>query len=203
MFTHYRTEAVVLNKADRQEADQLLVVYTKEFGRIEIVAKGIRKIASKLRSAIEFALVAEVEFIQGKSCKTLTDAVILIPSKQLRDNNNKFEAARRFVDLSEALIKDQQDDPSVWNLICAGLTDIGKASPESLNAVYQHYAWHLFTILGWRPEFGRQSTDIMYRSLVDFFRDSEIEKSSRMRLTKKQNDALIEIAWNYRQLITK
>ncbi len=203
MFTHYRTESIILKKIDRGEADQLLVAYTKEFGRVEIVARSVRKAASKLRPAVEFAAVVELEFIQGKTCKTLTDAVILIPLKQLRQDARKWEDAYRFVGLAEALIKDQQEDPAVWDLIDAALVAIDAADDKNGDAIYHHYVWHLFTTLGWRPEFGQQSAGIESRSLVDFFRDSGIERSSKMRLTECQNEALKEVARKYLELVTK
>jgi len=203
MFTHYRTESIILKRVDRGEADQLLIAYTKEFGRVEIVARSVRKVASKLRAAVEFTSVVELEFIQGKTCKTLTDAVILIPLRHLRQDSGKRAAARRFLSLVESLIKDQQEDVAVWEMIWAAITDVDAAGGKSGAAVYHHYVWHLFTVLGWRPEFGERSAGVACRSLVDFFRDSEIGRSSKMRLTELQNEELEEVAGRYLELVTK
>jgi DNA repair protein RecO (recombination protein O) len=203
MFTHYRTQGVILKKSGRGEADQFLVAYTKEFGRVEIVAKSVRKIASKLRPAVEFPAIVELEFIQGKTCKTLTDAVILIPLKQARRDARRWEAMNRFAGLAEALIKDQQEDPAVWELVRAAMIALDAAGSKNQGSVYHHYVWHLFTLLGWRPGFGQSSADVASRSLVDFFRDSEIDRSSKMRLTERQNAALEEVIRNYLQFVTK
>ena len=50
MFTHYRTKGFILKKRNQGEANQLFTVFTKDFGRIEILGKSIRKITSKLRA---------------------------------------------------------------------------------------------------------------------------------------------------------
>ena len=53
MFIHYRTNGVMIKKKDLGEADQLFTIYTKDFGKLEILGKAIRKISSKLRSGAE------------------------------------------------------------------------------------------------------------------------------------------------------
>jgi len=39
MFTHYRTQGIFLKKEDRGEADQLFTIYTKDYGKLEILGK--------------------------------------------------------------------------------------------------------------------------------------------------------------------
>ena len=74
MAVHYRTQGFIFKKDERAESDQILSVFTKDFGRLELKAKAIRKIASKLRPDIDMFYLSEIEFIQGKNNKTLTDA---------------------------------------------------------------------------------------------------------------------------------
>lgn len=77
MFVHHRTKAIVLKKVDRKEADQLFTLYTEDFGKLTVLGRAIRKISSKLRSGIEIFYLSEIEFIQGKAYKILTDAVLI------------------------------------------------------------------------------------------------------------------------------
>src|SRR3990167_7638334 len=76
MTTSYRTAGFVFKKDDRFESDRNFSVFTKDFGRVEVLGKSIRKIASKLRGGIEIFSLSEIEFVQGKNRKTLTDAVL-------------------------------------------------------------------------------------------------------------------------------
>ena len=43
------TEGVILKMENQGEADQFLTVFTKDFGKFEILAKSIRKIRSEER----------------------------------------------------------------------------------------------------------------------------------------------------------
>ena len=65
MFTHYRTKGIILQKTDRGETDRLFTFYTKDFGKLDLLARAERKITSKLRGGLELFYLSEVEFIQG------------------------------------------------------------------------------------------------------------------------------------------
>ncbi|MFH1792345.1 MAG: DNA repair protein RecO, partial [Patescibacteria group bacterium] len=50
---NYSTEAIILATKDYSEADRILVVYTKDFGKLSLIAKGVRKTTSKKRGHLE------------------------------------------------------------------------------------------------------------------------------------------------------
>ena len=49
----YRVEAVVLRRIDFGEADRVLVLFTRERGKLPVVAKGIRRISSRMAGHLE------------------------------------------------------------------------------------------------------------------------------------------------------
>ncbi|MFZ3073767.1 MAG: DNA repair protein RecO [Minisyncoccales bacterium] len=215
MFTHYRTQGVVVKKIDRGEADQLLVVYTKDFGRIEVMARGIRKITSKLRPAVEFPSVAEIEFIQGKACKTLTDALIMNLLVDSRKDLRKSAALRRICGFAEEIIKDQQEDSRIWGLLRSALFFVESADAKCAAAICHYFVWHLLDVAGWRPDFGGEARSdgrpelnernigVQTLALVKFFCDTNIERGSLMRLTGRQNDLLLAAARDHLAAVTK
>jgi len=46
MTYHFSTIGFVFKKENKSEADQLFSIYTKDFGKLEILVKGIRKITA-------------------------------------------------------------------------------------------------------------------------------------------------------------
>jgi DNA repair protein RecO (recombination protein O) len=48
-----RAEAVVLRRIDFGEADRLLTLYTREFGKLKAIAKGARKPQSRKTGHVE------------------------------------------------------------------------------------------------------------------------------------------------------
>lgn len=61
------TNAIVLTRTDFGEADRILTVLTPEYGKLRLMAKGVRKSTSKLAGGIELFSVSQLSYIPGKS----------------------------------------------------------------------------------------------------------------------------------------
>lgn len=159
MFVHYRTEGVILKKEERGEADLLFTVFTKDFGKLKILGKAVRKISSKLRSATGIFSLSEVEFIQGKSQKTLTDAILMGKSPSLAKDLKKLRIAHKIVQVLDKLVKGQEHDEKIWNLLIETLQRLNTELPFTEAKVkmrqdliaYHYFFWNFVAILGYTP----------------------------------------------------
>jgi DNA repair protein RecO len=61
------TEGIVLSRINFGEADRILTILTPEQGKLRLIAKGVRKIKSKLAGGVELFSVTEISYISGKS----------------------------------------------------------------------------------------------------------------------------------------
>ena len=154
MFVHYRTKGIIIKKTDRGEADEFLTIYTKDFGKLEILGKAIKRMASKLRSAVDFFYLSEIEFIQGKNFKTLTDAVLVDKFLNLRKDVLKLRIAEKIAEILDNLIKGQEPDKKIWNLTSETFNalDSSDAPSSILNLQYWYFVWKLLADLGYKPE---------------------------------------------------
>lgn len=150
MFEHYRAKGLIINKIDKGEADQLFTVYTRDFGRLEVVAKGIKKMTSKLRSQAELFYVVEIEFIQGKKYKTLTDARVFDKFKNIRSDLTKTKTVQRIAGLIDKLVLVPEPDKKIWNLACETFLFLELGGSKKTEAVYHYFFWNLLATLGWR-----------------------------------------------------
>lgn len=60
------TTAIILNRTDFGEADRILSLLTPEYGKLSLLAKGVRRVKSKLAGGIELFSVSEITFIKGR-----------------------------------------------------------------------------------------------------------------------------------------
>ncbi len=152
MAVHYRTQGFVLKKTDLREADQVFDIYTKDFGKLEILGKAIRKIKSKLRSGADLFYLSEVEFIQGRSYKTLTDAITIEKFKNVRNDLEKLKVAYQIAEVADSLIKGQEKDEKIFNLLNEAFDKLDKLKIENckLKIVYYYFFWNLLSILGYQ-----------------------------------------------------
>jgi DNA repair protein RecO (recombination protein O) len=153
MFTRYRTQAFILKRMNQGEADQLLTVYTKDFGKLKVLGKAIRKISSKLRPAADFFYLSEIEFIQAKANKTLTDAILMDKFENLRKDLPKLSLARRISGIFDRLIKGQEPDEKLWRLLKETFEKLnGRLSVGGRQLLYYYFLWNFLSFLGYQPE---------------------------------------------------
>src|SRR3990172_4508636 len=143
MFTHIRTQGIVLSKKNRGEADQLFTLYTSDFGKIEVLGKSIRKTASKLRGGIELLSFSEIEFIEGKRHKTLTDAFFLERFLVAKKDLRKFYLMQRMAEVFFALVLEQESDKIIWNLLLKSLIDFEHKNSKTREdeKLYLYFFW--------------------------------------------------------------
>lgn len=176
MAVHYRTKGFVLKKEDLREADQVFTIFTKDFGKLRILGKAIRKIKSKLRAGIELFYLSEIEFIQGKTYKTLTDAIAIEKFKDIRQDLEKLKIANQIAGVADSLIKGEEKDEAIWDLLSEVFPKLNKEAttvgaklpagslaptemveqkcislaPTGEGLLYYYFLWNLLSILGYQ-----------------------------------------------------
>ncbi len=149
MAVRYGTSALVIKKTDKGEADQILTLFTKEFGKLQILGRAIRKIKSKLRPGAELFCCSEIEFIQGRTFKTLTDTVILDSFRNLRKDLARMKIVFRIAEIVDKLIKGEEKDKKIWRLLLETFKRLDSSSFSGL-LIYYYFVWNFFSVLGYQ-----------------------------------------------------
>lgn len=93
------TRGIVLARTNFGEADRIVTLLTRDYGKIRVIAKGVRKERSKLAAGIELFSVSEVGFVPGRGdIATLTAARLL-------NHYNNFISDLTKVDFTYAALK--------------------------------------------------------------------------------------------------
>ncbi len=160
MFIRYRTKAIFLKKLKRFEADEHLIVYSKDFGKIGITGKSIRKIKSKLRSSAELFCYSDIEFIRGRYYNILADSDLIDGFFKTKKDIGKLSTAFKVSKLLDSFLAEEEKDEVLWNFIKKSfyllddlpLDDSSKKKKNKLLSFYYYFAFKLFEILGYKPE---------------------------------------------------
>lgn len=154
MAVYYRTKCFVFDKKDFGEADQIFDVFSEDFGRIKVLGKAIRKIKSKLRSGIDIFYFSEIEFVQGKSGKILTNTVAIEKFKNIKQDFKKIEIIQKITEISQALVRGEQKDQEIFILLKEAFFVLNCFSFEKeikyFWLIYYCFFWNLIFILGYR-----------------------------------------------------
>ena len=154
-----KTEAIVLKTADLGEADRLLTIYSKEFGKIQVLAKGIKKLESKLRYNLEPLSYSLLILVEGKNFRIVKDAVLIDQFLSVRNDLEKIKIAYKIVDIINELIAGEEKDEDVWNLILETFMAIER-DKIYLNLVVSEFQSSLLKLLGYDPKSIKNLRDI-------------------------------------------
>ena len=80
----YKTKALILSHQPIHEADVLLTLYTDKQGKVQIQARGARKIKSKLAGSLQPLTYVELLIASGRKVDTVTSSKILNNYSNLR-----------------------------------------------------------------------------------------------------------------------
>lgn len=152
MTTQYKTKAFVFKKNDRNESDRVFSVFTNNFGRLDIYAKAIRKITSKLRPNIDIFYFSDIEFIQGKSHKTLIDAVKIKEFNDIAIDINKLKTIYKVSSILDGFIKGQEKDSATFDLLSDFLIKLRDSSIKNNQLAYQYFFWNFISLQGYKVE---------------------------------------------------
>ncbi len=153
MFTNHRTQGIILRQSSIREADQIFVIYTREFGKIEVCGRSIRKGGSKLKMNMSLFSLVEVEFIQGKSYNTLVDNTSLFVPRKAFQSLEKISLLYRISEVTLALIYGQEQDEKVFLFLKKTIEEIDKedlSSKKDLQAFFCFFSFRLLHLLGYK-----------------------------------------------------
>ncbi|PIR01607.1 MAG: DNA repair protein RecO [Candidatus Nealsonbacteria bacterium CG_4_9_14_0_2_um_filter_37_38] len=153
MFVHYQTKGFVLKKIDRGEADQIFTVFTKDFGKLNFLAKAVRKIKSKLRGGLKLFSLSQLKFIQGKTHKTLTDTETCQSFDGVSKSLIKLKVAHKIAEVLDNLIKEKEEDRKIWSLLNETFKELNNCLPVTNYCllIYYYFFWNLINLIGYRP----------------------------------------------------
>jgi len=103
---NYSTEAIILAVKDYSEADRILVVYTKDFGKLSLIAKGVRKTKSKKRGHLEIFNYLKFSAVKSKGLDIMIEAELINSFGEIRKNLKKISMGYYFCEVIGKSIKE-------------------------------------------------------------------------------------------------
>jgi DNA repair protein RecO (recombination protein O) len=144
--------AIVLRRKDSGESDRRLTVLTLERGKMDVIAKGARKGASRLAGSSDPLSTAVLSLAPGKRNFYVTQAQPLSAFRALRTDFDRLSMALALTELYAALLPFDQPDPEAYELLRLSLEAL-ETHPKPLAAL----VWaevRLLETAGFQPQFG-------------------------------------------------
>lgn len=146
----YRCDAIVLARMDFGEADRILTIYSRQHGKLRVIAKGARRPMSRLGPHLEYFCRSELMLAKGRDLDVVTGAEATDAFLAVRDNLDAYGHASHFVEILARLTEDRQENAAVFDLLASSLHLL--ADGVDPFHVARHFELVLLGLLGYRPE---------------------------------------------------
>ena len=148
----YRTEGIVLRRREQGEADRVLTLCTP-LGKIEVIAKGARKLRSRKAGHVELFTCSSFVISRVKnSWDIISQAETIEAHRLLRGDLLRGTYARYAVELLDRFFAQGEGGPALFDLLDHTLTWLCEDGDIDLDLIARFYEQHLLGLAGFRPE---------------------------------------------------
>ncbi len=144
---------IILSRKDLNEADRLLSVFSFENGRIEVIARGSRKLKSKMAGHIEPFTIGKYQLVEGKTFDILTGAETINSHDKILNNIELYKNASYLCELTKLTIPEGEVEKKIFNLLKNALNIISGLKEGQTELLKRFFEYQILTEIGYKPNF--------------------------------------------------
>ncbi len=150
---NYQTEAIIIKKTKLGEADRILTLYTPHLGKIQGVAKGVRRPRSKLAGHLELLTHSLVSLARGRNIDTITGSQTINSFLPLKSDLQLTSYALYVTELVNQFTADHIENYPLFQLLLETMEHLYQTSNKEL--ALRYFELHLLNEVGYRPQLQR------------------------------------------------
>ncbi|MGQ9824030.1 MAG: DNA repair protein RecO [Desulfotomaculales bacterium] len=144
----YRADALVLRTVKVREADLLVVLFSREYGKIRAMAHGAQKATSRKRGFVQPFCHTRFLLRRGREMDSVSQCEGLESFSALQGSLRVWGYATYLADLVENTTADQEVNESIYWLLLQALRQLSSGDAEVLARAFEA---RLVALLGYRP----------------------------------------------------
>lgn len=176
----YKTEGIILKRINYGEADKILTVFTKHYGKITVIAKGIRKLTSRKKGSLELFNQSVLYLARGKNFDIVTEVEAINNFLSQKINFDKLGRVYYFCEVIDRLTAERVEEANVYQILIdflefchrSDISEIEKRMDEDLKRV--------LLILGFIDE-GRMRQNFDIEMFIENLMEGKIRSKKIMR----------------------
>lgn len=141
---NFTTEGVIIKRQNFGEADRIITVFTKKYGKMRIKALGVRRIHSRRGPNIELFNRAAFFIHRGKTFDILCEVAVEETFERIRKNLELIGLSYYICELIDGLCAEHQPHPRVYDLLVETLKELD-------GGIIQKFETTLLVELGFLP----------------------------------------------------
>ena len=111
------THGIVLKRSNIGETDRVVTLLTQNQGKIAVIAKGVRSLASSKRAALEPGNYVKVFLISGSSMHILTQAQIIEDCSVIRHDLQRIKHLTQLLEILFHIFVEEELNDETFHLV--------------------------------------------------------------------------------------
>jgi DNA repair protein RecO (recombination protein O) len=145
----YKIEAILLAVRNWDDADRMVTLFSREYGKITAMAYGARRPRNQLAGSVQPFIYAELAMADGKNIPSIRQCDIKNSFRPLREYLTSMAYATFLAELASELWPEREAEPAVFDLLLAAF---GMMSDRNPRITALACAMQLMALGGFRPE---------------------------------------------------
>ncbi|HRY63223.1 MAG TPA: DNA repair protein RecO [Patescibacteria group bacterium] len=184
--------AIILRRQDFRDDDLLVTIYSRESGKLTLIARGAKKILSKLAGHLEPVSLSLLNAASGKSLDQLTGASQIKSYAHIKNDLNKTSAATWLLKIIDELTLESHEDERIFHLAEKYL-DFLEQKEEDYEIAKLAAGFKLLALLGLDPS---AKAELKFRPEIEFIIKNSINKIYKNENIKENFKSLYKILVN-------
>jgi DNA repair protein RecO (recombination protein O) len=166
----YSSKALVIEKKSIGETDRIFVLYSKRYGKLSVIAKGVRKPKSRKRGSLEVFNEIKYSASKGKTLDYMTEVEVVDGFNDIRNDLKRVSVAYFFIEVVNKITRDEEPNSEFYDLVTDYLNALRKSTKT--RRLRERYITDTLVVLGFWPrgktlvEPDRILEEILERKLV-------------------------------------
>ena len=148
----YKADAVVLRHQPVGEADRILTLFTREYGKLRVSARGVRKTTSRLSGRVQPYTHGRFLLARGRTLDVVAQAESVRAFPGLQQDLLRSAYAAYVAELVDRFLPERDRHPEVFDAVLDALAVIAEATEDEAEVYALWFSLHLADSLGYRPE---------------------------------------------------
>ncbi len=176
------TEGIILKRNNFGEADRMITALTDRFGKIAIVARGVRRITSRRAGNVEILNRVSLHLFKGKNY-TLTEAQSLETFPVIKSQLTLSTIAFHLIELTDKILVDDSPNHQAYNLLLTALRFL-EVNPRQI--FVRAYEIKMLSLAGFWSVERMHEVDDDTRDLLTKLEEQTFNEIAEIELTEKQ-----------------
>lgn len=150
MIPHgFTSEGFVMMRRNFSEADRIIDLYTRDKGKMSIIAKGVRRPGSRKRGHLEIFSKVRFQAVNGKGLGIMTEVETINDYKSIRKSIKKVALAYYFMEVLGKAVHEGEGNTEIYDFLSDKMDELTTA--KKLKVLRLEFVTNLLKLLGYWP----------------------------------------------------